>query len=114
MKTFGFCKFVISAGIARFVLILSSAYDLLVIEDEATPLAAGANHMNYYIVTISVMIVAVVFGLISAWTAKRNAVAKRLKELNEKCGEESKIPFTIHGIKEQIAEAEVKLVATMM
>ena len=89
-----------------------TGYDLIVIEDQATPLA-GPVHTNLFLITICVMIAAVVVFLLVGWLTKRKAYANRLTELNGKLGKTKSSPLFIKSIKEEIAKAEAELVAGM-
>ena len=93
---------------------LLAAYDLIIIEDEATPLAPSAMHVNYYLITLTFITVITIAALLASWFTRREALKKRLIELNGKLGRDEKIPFKIKTIKEYIEVAETDLSASMI
>lgn len=90
---------------------IAMAYDLIVIEDEDTPLAASAN-VNYYLPTVIAVLTILLAGLLIYWLIKRNNYKKRLLELRQKLDDHDKrTAITIRGIKDEIARLETELVA---
>jgi len=88
-----------------------AAYDLIVIDDEATPLSNGPLSDNYYPTAIVAVIVLAVIALLTVWFLRRKGYKVRLLELREKANDTDKsIPFTIRGIKDAIKEAEKNLI----
>lgn len=97
----------------RLFIILSSTYDLIVIDENETPLAAGPAGGGYYIYAVVTVILAALIALAAVWFTRRNVLKRRLMELRERTGShETEIPFSIKGLKEAIdlAEAEVSAV----
>ncbi|MBR5897767.1 MAG: hypothetical protein IKZ39_09170 [Lachnospiraceae bacterium] len=86
------------------------AYDLIVIEDEATPLSAGPLSHNYYpAAAVTVMILAALT-LLTVWLIRRNTLKGRLLELREQAGDRNSfVPFRIKEIKDAVREAESNL-----
>lgn len=107
-------NFLFSACLTKVVSVIVGAYDLVVIEDEATPLAANAVHTNYYLITVGVMLALVLVAAVALWAVKRKRYSDRLKELNGKLASNDKVPFTIGSIKEKIAQAETEITAAMI
>lgn len=104
-------NYMISTTVIRLISMAVSAYDLIVIEEEATPLAGGAH--NYYYLTLMVIGVLALAGLIVFFFVKRSEYVKRLSELNERLGRDEKAPFSIKDIKFRISEAEAELAGQM-
>lgn len=104
----------IFAVCSQLVLTAYLTYDLIIIEDSETPLAPGAGHPNYYLLTVLAIIVISLLAVLMSWAYKRNTEVKRLKELNSKLGFSTKVPFRISSIKEEIATAEANLTASML
>lgn len=103
---YGF-KFIASATAQTF----ENAYDLIVVDDEATPLSNGPLSVNYYPTAIAAVIALAVLTLLAVWMIRRNGYKARLLELRQKAGDTSKaIPFTIRGIKDAVKEAEKNLI----
>ena len=88
-----------------------NAYDLIVVDDEATPLSNGPISANYYPTAIIAVVALAVLALLTVWVIRRAGYKTRLLELRAKAGDESKaIPFTIRGIKDAVKEAEKNLI----
>jgi len=105
-------NYMVSATVMRVTAMIVSAYDLVVIEEEATPLAGGMH--NYYYHTLVVIAILAVIGLIAVYLIKRNGYVKRLSELNVRLGRDEKAPFTIKDIKFKISDAESELAGQML
>lgn len=102
-------NYIVSLVSLKVVSIVICAYDLMIIEDEDTPLAAEAPKGNYYVVTAVIIVAAALIALLVTWLVKRSQEAKRLKELNKKLNKTAKTPLKIRDIKDQIAQAEIEL-----
>ncbi len=100
-------------AISRKMVISAAEYDLIVIEENDVPLAAGIGHTNYYIATLFVLIALMIVAAFTAWFLKRREYAGRLSELSKKAGTDIKIPITIRRIKEEIAIAECELASAI-
>lgn len=89
-----------------------SDYDLMVIEDEETPLAAGLTRTNYFAATLVTIALIVLVIAIAIWYVKRREYKARLLELRHRLGDDSGVvPFSIRAMKDAIAECEAELVA---
>lgn len=90
-----------------------SEYDLIVIEDDATPLAANAGtYANYYLPTLCIVLAVFLAGVLIFWLIKRNNYKKRLLELRKKLDDnDRKASLTIRGIKDEISRLEAELVS---
>lgn len=100
----------------RLVLeLLIKGYDLIVIEDEATPLAKRPIVQNYYfssLYAIAVLLLAILFVV---WVVKRVRIKRHLRELIAKSGDKSrKIPLLITKIEDAIKALEAELVDSML
>ncbi len=106
----------ICAGViaGRAASVLAAGYDIIIIEETETPLGAGPVQTHYYLYALLAMALLTVVIAVSLWASKRDSYVKRLKELNEKRGENVKVPFRIKAIKEAIKEAEFELTASML
>lgn len=90
-------------------------YDLVVIEDEETPLAAGISGHNYFAASVFSMVLILALCAFAAWCVKRNAYKARLVELRIQLGDESEVvPFSIRMIKDEIARSEAEIAATYL
>ncbi len=88
------------------------AYDLIVIEDNNTPLAAKASSIDMYGPTAIIVLSVILLGLLIYWLVKRNRYKKRLLELRSKMGDHDKrSAFLISGIKDEITRLETELVS---
>ncbi|MBR6309108.1 MAG: hypothetical protein IKR39_10935 [Lachnospiraceae bacterium] len=88
-----------------------TAYDLIVVDDEATPLSNGPLSVNYYPTAIIAVAAIAVIALLTVWFIRRSGYKSRLLELRAKAGDKSKaIPLTIRGIKDAVKEAEKNLI----
>ncbi len=86
-----------------------SSYNLVVIEEEETPLAAGIPGTNYFGTAITVVL-AIMFLLgFGLWISKRTERANYLKDLHESMGVEGKVPLSIRAINDEIVKAEAHL-----
>ena len=89
----------------------ADSYDLIVIDDEATPLSAGPLAHSYYPAAVVTVIALAVLTVLTIWFIRRHGFKARLLELRAKAGDEqSKVPITIKGIKDAVREAEKNLV----
>lgn len=91
----------------------ATEYDLIVIEENDVPLAAGIGHTNYYIATLFVIVALMIAATFIAWFLKRREYAVRLSELSRKAGTDCKVPLTIRRIKEEIAITECELASAI-
>lgn len=98
---------------ASLPVCLVPAYDLIVIDDQETPLAAKAgSNIDMYGPTAIIVLSVVLIGLLIYWMIKRRKYKKRLLELRSKIGDHDKrAPFLIRGIKDEIARLETELVS---
>ena len=86
-------------------------YDLMVIDDEATPLSAGPLPHSYYPAAVATVIFLLALTIFTVWIIRRNTFKARLLELRAKAGDtQSCVPFTIRGIRDAVKEAEKNLV----
>lgn len=98
-----------------FITVIATVtdYDLLVIEDEETPLAPGVAGPDYFGMTMFTMVLVLALCLFAAWCVKRNAYKARLVELRIQLGDESEVvPFSIRMIKDEIAKSEAEITST--
>lgn len=87
-----------------------AAYDLIVVDDEATPLSAGPLTHNYYPAAIITVAVLAALTLFTVWLVRRNTLKARLLELREQAGDgNSDVPFRIKSMKDAVREAENNL-----
>lgn len=88
-------------------------YDLFVIEEEATPLAAGLSRTSYVTSAMITMVLIIALVGFAIWLVKRNEYKKRLIELREQVGDFSGVvPFGIRAIKDEIAKCEAEITAS--
>lgn len=88
-------------------------YDLIAIEDEETPLAAGLARSNYFTATMITMILIIALIAFAIWLVKRNEYKLRLIELREQVGDFSGVvPFSIRAIRDEIAKCEAEITAS--
>ena len=86
------------------------AYDLIVVDDEATPLSAGPLAHNYYPAALVTVAVLAVLTILAVWLIRRNLFKKRLLELRKQAGDEnSNVPFRIKDLKDAVRDAEINL-----
>ncbi|MCR5310628.1 MAG: hypothetical protein K6E32_04325 [Lachnospiraceae bacterium] len=110
LGTIGFGSFASSV-----YTILDQSYDLIVIDETETPLGAGPVGTNYYVLAVSIVVLAALVASFALWFTRRNFYKKRLLELRDKAGITDKgVPFSIKEIREAIEEAEANLSAVMM
>ena len=89
----------------------TEGYDLIVIDDEATPLSAGPLAHSYYPAAVATVIFLAALTVFTIWIIRRNTLRARLLELRTKAGDgDSCVPFTIKGIKDAVREAENNLI----
>ncbi|MBP5298043.1 MAG: hypothetical protein J6Z09_02710 [Lachnospiraceae bacterium] len=87
-----------------------AAYDLIVVDDEATPLSAGPLTHNYYPAALITVMVLAAITLLTVWLIRRNSLKVRLLELREQAGDNnSEVPFRIKRMKDAVREAENNL-----
>ena len=99
-------RFIASAA----ATVYEDAYDLIVVDDEATPLSAGPLGHNYYPAAIVTVIILAVLTLITVWLIRRNTFKARLLELRKRAGDENAcVPFRIKDITDAVREAENNL-----
>ena len=90
--------------------VYEDTYDLIVVDDEATPLSAGPLGHNYYPAAIVTVIILAALTLIAVWLIRRNSFKARLLELRKQAGDEdSCVPLRIKDIKDAVREAENNL-----
>lgn len=87
-----------------------AAYDLIVVDDEATPLSAGPLTHNYYPAAIVTVVILAALTLLAVWLIRRNSLKARLIELREQAGStDAYVPFRIKDMKDAVREAENNL-----
>lgn len=98
---------------ANLTVCLVPAYDLIIIEDQDTPLAAKAgSNIDMYGPTAIIVLSVILLGLFIYWMIKRSKYKKRLLELRSKMGDhDKKSAFLIRGIKDEITRLETELVS---
>ena len=110
MSTLDFLKRGLQTVVSTAATVSDPGYDLMVIDDEATPLSAGPLAHNYYPVAVVTVIILAALTIFTIWIIRRNAIKSRLLELRAKAGAgEGRVPFTIKGIRDAIREAENNL-----
>ena len=89
----------------------AEGYDLIVIDDEATPLSAGPLTHSYYPAAAVTILILALLTIIAIWVIRRNGFKARLLELRAKAGDKKvRVPFTIKGIKDEVRETEKNLI----
>ena len=90
---------------------LTQPYDLIVIGEEETPLAAGPAGGGYYIYAVMAVLLAALLAMAAVWITRRNILKKRLMELRERSGStDTSIPFSLKALKDAISEEEAVIV----
>lgn len=91
--------------------LLTQSYDLIVIDEEATPLAAAPVSGGYYIYAVMAVVLAALLAMAAVWITRRNILKKRLMELRERSGNsDTSIPFSLKALKDAISEEEAVIV----
>ncbi len=100
------------SGIASFAASASAdGYDLIVIDDEATPLSAGPLTHSYYPAAVITVLILAALTIFTIWFVRRKSFKARLLELRAKSGDkETRVPLTIRNIKDAVKEAEKNLI----
>ncbi|MBO4678520.1 MAG: hypothetical protein J5626_02525 [Lachnospiraceae bacterium] len=89
---------------------LDDTYDLIVVDDEATPLSAGPLTHNYYPAALVTVLILAAITILAVWLIRRNTYKARLLELRKQAGDENiRVPFRIKDIKDAVREAENNL-----
>lgn len=90
-------------------------YDLIVIEDEITPLGAGPAGTNYFAATAVFVAACLCVIMALVWAIRRRKAKNRLVELINKSGDTSiKVPLSIRKIKDVTIDLEAELTASML
>ena len=90
--------------------VYEDTYDLIVVDDEATPLSAGPLGHNYYPAAIVTVIILAALTLLVVWLIRRNSFKVRLLELRKQAGDgNTRVPFRIKDITDAVREAENNL-----
>ena len=110
MKTLMTTLDVLEKGFSFIASAAAQAYDLIVVDDEATPLSAGPLKHNYYPAAIVTVIILAALTILAVWLIRRNTFKTRLLELRKQAGDENSfVPLRIKSIKDEVREAENNL-----
>lgn len=100
----------ILCSIQNFITV--SGYQLVVIEDNETPLASAPVGQNFVAGSLIAVAFAMLAGFMMIDMTKRIKLRERLLKLREEAGDDNEnLPFTIGKLRDEISERELSLVS---